>query len=297
MSDNAKGMLWIFASVLGATGMSLSIRGLAGAIPVVEIVFVRCVIGLAVALAAVFFLKSGPVWSERWRWHLLRSVLSVSTLALGYYSMTIMPLATATVLFFTAPLWVTVLSIPIYGEMVGWRRVSAMVAGFVGVLVVLRPSTEGIDTLALIPLASSFCFALVLLIGKRLSRTDPPEVMMVYAMSMAVLASAPFMTTEWVPPTTIGWVLLVAVAAFGTARNYADIRAYAIGEPSVLTPIQYSRLIFIAAGAYVFFQEVPDVYTIAGAGIIIASTLYIVQRESRLAREGRIKKAAAGAGP
>ncbi|MEQ8666442.1 MAG: DMT family transporter [Rhodospirillales bacterium] len=297
LSGNQKGLLWISSSVLGATGMSLCVRGLGGLVPVVEIVTVRCAIGLVVFGAAVMWRKSGPVWNERWRWHAARGGLTIAALYFGYYSLTHLPMATATVLFFTAPLWVTVFSIPIFGETPGWRRTLAMATGFIGVIIVLRPATAGFDPLLLIPLGSSLCFSLVLLIGKHLSKSDPPEIMMVYAMTMALIATAPFTAYAWVTPDLFAWALLIGVSLFGMVRGYSDIQAYANGEPSILVPIQYTRLVFVAIGAFIFFQEVPDAYTVAGAAVIVAATLYIARRESLLAKEGRIKKAAGGAGP
>ena len=297
LTSNQKGMIWILASVLGATGMSLCVRGLGGIVPVVEIVTIRCAIGLAVFAAVVVIKRSGPVWNERWRWHALRGGLTIAALYFGYYSLTHLPMAQATVLFFTAPLWVTVFSIPIFGETPGWRRTLAMAIGFLGVIIVLRPATDAFDPMLLIPIGSSLCFGCVLLIGKHLSKSDPPEIMMVYAMTMALVVTAPFTANTWVTPDLFAWALLLGVSVFGMVRGYSDIQAYANGESAILVPIQYTRLVFVAIGAYVFFQEVPDAFTIAGAAVIVASTLYIARREQKLAREGRIKKAAAGAGP
>lgn len=297
MNDNQRGMLWILTSVLGATGMSLCVRALGGVIPLVEIIAVRCAIGLAVALGLVVWLRSGPLINERFVWHLFRGGLTIGALYFGYWSLTNLPMATATVLFFTAPLWVTVFSIPIFKETVGWRRSLAMAAGFLGVVVVLRPSPAGVDLALLVPLMSSLCFAVVLLIGKHLSKSDPPEFMLTYGMAMALIVTAPLAVMDWVQPDLAGWLLLIGVSVSGLVRSYADIRAYAVGEPAVLVPVQYTRLIFVAIGAYLFFQEVPDQYTIAGAAVIVASTLYIAQRERKLAAEGRIKKATGGAGP
>lgn len=297
MTDNQRGMLWMLTSVLGATGMSLCVRALGGVVPVIEIVSVRCTIGLVVFAAVIVLRGSGPVWNERWRWHILRGGLTLAALYFGYWSLTHLPMATATVLFFTAPLWVTVFSIPIFGEKVRWRRTLAIAAGFVGVLIVLRPATDNFGLLLLIPLGSSLCFGFVLLIGKHLSRSDPPEIMMFWAMMIALVITGPVTARAWVTPDLVAWALLIGVSMFGMVRGYADISAYARGEPSVLVPIQYTRLVFVTLGAYVFFQEIPDTFTIVGAAVIIISTLYIAQRERTLVSEGRIRKATGGAGP
>lgn len=286
MTDNLRGALWILLAATCAAAMSLAIRGLAGVIPLMEIVFVRCAVGIALVLAFSWRSGSINIRTRQWKLVLLRSVLTVGALSAGFYSMTVLPLATATVLFFTAPLWVTILSIPFFGEKVGWRRGLATVAGFVGAVIVLRPGIGEFDYNMLFAIGSSMIFAVVLLLGKKLSKTDTISTMMIYAMVVTTAASMPFAITQWQMPGLFEWILLLAVAGFGTLRGFSDTKGYATGEASVMAPFQYSRIVVVAVAAYFLFDEVPDVPTIFGAGIIIASSLYIAQRETKLGRGG-----------
>ena len=286
MNDNLRGALWILVAATCAAGMSLSIRGLGGEIAVFQIVFVRCMIGIALVMA--FSARRGgiKIRPRQWKWLVVRSVMTTGALFCGFTAISLLPLTTATVLFFTAPLYVTILSVPFFGETVGWRRAGATVLGFVGTIVVLRPGVDGFDPNMLFAIASSMLFAGVLLIGKRLSRTDTIGTMMFYAMVIAGLGCMPLAVMHWQAPVWQEWGLLVAVAVFGTLRGFGDTKGYAMGEASVMAPFQYSRIVVVAVAAYALFDEVPDLFTVIGAAIIVASSLYIAQREAKLGRGG-----------
>ncbi len=282
MNDNLRGALWILLAATCAAGMSLSIRGIGGEIPTAQIVFVRCVLGLGLVL--VFSARYGSinVRTPQWKWMVVRSSMTLVALLCGFYSISVLPLTTATVLFFTAPLFVTVLAVPFFGETVGWRRGLATLAGFIGTIVVLRPGIGGFDPNMLFAIASSLIFAGVLLMGKRLSKTDTIGTMMCYAMVIAGLGSMPIAISVWQTPSWLEWLFMACVAGFGTLRGFSDTKGYATGEASVMAPFQYARIVVIAIAAYFLFDEIPDGPTIIGAAIIIASSLYIAQREAKL---------------
>ncbi len=278
-----------------AAGMIICIKGLNGDVPTIQIVFVRCMTGVAIVLA--FSLPRGGVRirTPQWKLLLLRGVMSLVTLTCGFYVVSVLPLTTATVLFFTAPLFVTVLSVPFFGEKVGWRRGLATLAGFIGAVIVIRPDLGHVDITMLIALASSLMFAGVLLMGKKLSKTDDISTLIIYAMGIAGLGSAPFAVAEWASLGWAEWGLMLAVAGFGTLRNVSDTKGYAIGEASVMAPFQYTRIIIVAIAGYVLFNEQPDMATWTGAIIIMGSSLYIAQREAKLGRgiEGAPKPSSA----
>jgi len=284
MSNNLRGALWILVAATCAAGMSLSIRGLEGGIPIFQIVFVRCVIGVALVIAFSARHGSIAVRSPQWKWLVVRSLMTTMALLCGFHAISVLPLTTATVLFFTAPLYVTILSVPFFGETVGWRRGLATLMGFIGTIVVLRPGITGYDPNMLFAIASSVLFAGVLLMGKRLSKTDTIGTMMFYAMVISGLGSLPMALTHWQTPVWQEWLLLLSVAGFGTLRGFGDTKGYAIGEASVMAPFQYSRLVVVAIAAFFIFDEVPDGFTIAGAAIIIGSSLYIAHREAKLSK-------------
>jgi len=298
MTDNLRGAGWILMSSAAATAMTVGVRALAAAdIPSMETAFARSVVGLALILPIALARGGWPLSFKRWKLHLLRGLLGVGAINAGFYAVSTLPLATVTVIFFTAPLFVTIFAGPILGERVGWRRWVATGIGFLGTLIVMEPGTANFHPVMLIAATSSVMFALILVIGKKLSTTESPYTMMLYASTIMTIGSLPPALTAWRPPGMVEIGLMVLVGAIGTFRTYFDIRGYAAGEASFVAPFQYLRIVLAAAAGYFLFAELPGRGTLAGATVIIASTLYIAHRERRHGRLPRADAADAYATP
>jgi drug/metabolite transporter (DMT)-like permease len=197
-----------------------------------------------------------------------------------------MPLATATVLFFSAPIFATILAIPVLGERPGPRRIAAVAAGFVGVMIVLRPGAVPLTWAMGAALGSSMCFAIVLLMSRKMANEDGPLATYVSSAVMTFLISLPIVGTAWeVPYSTVGWVALGILVVSSMVRNIADIQAYRMAEASFLAPLAYTRLVFIAVGAYILFDETPDTAALIGGIVIMGAALYIARRERSKRRE------------
>ena len=284
-SDNRLGMGWMAFSVVTAAAMTMAVRGASAELSSTLIVMQRAIGGLALCMIAALLIPSlrARLQFTAWRLHVWRgSLIGVSTM-MGFYTITQIPLATATVLFFSAPIFATLLAIPIQGERVGPRRLAAIALGFGGVLIVVRPGTEAVSLAVFTALGSSFLFALALITSRRLTNADGPFAAYVSSAAMSILVTAPFALPVWqVPETDWGWVALAMVVVFSLSRNIGDLQAYRYAEAAVLAPLAYTRLILIAAGAYVFFGEVPDVWTWIGGAVIVAAALYIAHRERQL---------------
>ena len=286
LSANFQGALWIVASCLGATIMSLGLKSLAGEIHSTQIVLIRCLIGLLVVIPLLAQEGFAKIKSKQIKLHLIRGVCAAVAINLGFFSLTILPLATATVLFFAAPLFVTLFAIPLLNEKVGWRRMLATLLGFIGTIIVINPSVSGFDVKLLIPVCSSVFFAISLILNKQLSRSDSPAVLMFYIFIIVSVLSAPMAISNWITPNFGQWqILVLVVSLFATSRTYFDIKAYSIGEASFVAPFQYLRILFIGIAAYLVFQEVIEKNVLAGALVIISSTFYIAQREYRLKKK------------
>ncbi len=284
MSDNLRGAVWILGSCLAATVMVIGVRGLAGDMHSMQIAFARSVVGLAIILPIVASRGRAHFRTRRWRLHLVRGLIGVGAINFGFYAISRLPLATVTVIFFSAPLFVTVLAIPLLRETVGWRRWSATGVGFLGTMIVIRPGAAGFEPVMLFAVLSSLMFAFILIMGKKLSTTESPHTMMLYSggiMSLGCLVPA---LAVWSPPSPMALLLMLVVGVFGTLRSYTDIRGYATGEASFVAPFQYVRIILAAIAGYLLFFEVPQANALIGAAAIIASTLYSAQRERRIGR-------------
>jgi drug/metabolite transporter (DMT)-like permease len=312
-NDNLTGALWMLTSAAVATVMSAGVKFLGTDVAATQIAFLRCLIG--------FFLVLGLMQLGAWRAGrgvnashqetrnplalfrttapkrllLLRGLLAAVAINCGYYSITKIPLATVTILFFTTPLFITLLAGPALGESVGWRRWTATLTGFVGAILALDPRPGNFEAVMIVPLISSIAFAGALLLGKKLSAQAASGTILLYTMAVTTLGSLPTALVNWVWPSGTQLALLFLVSIVATLRTYADVRAYAVGEASFVAPFSYLRLVFMSLAGFYLFAEVPEIQAFAGGAIIIGSSLYIAQREARLKR--RLSRPTAGPSP
>ena len=286
MTDNLRGAAWLLAACAAATGMMLGVRGASSTLHPLQIVFCRFVVGFVLVLPFILSRGEGVLATRRMPLLILRGILGFVAVSLGFYCVSVLPLVTATVLFFTAPLFVTLLAIPLLGERIQWRRMGATLCGFIGTAVVLGFDPGGFHPAMLIAVGSAVIFAFSLIVGKMLATTERPMTVMFYFSLVTLLASAAPAALVWQTPNGDEIMLLGVVGVFATARVYFDIRGYAVGEASFVAPFAYFRIILVGAAGYLVFAEVPTSNALVGAAIIIASTLYIAEREARRSRAG-----------
>lgn len=290
LSPPAHAALCAVAAAILFSGMSAFIRAANQQIDPLEIVFFRN--ALSVLLTWPWVVRYYPVLFEwhRVKFYGLRSLLSVGGMISGFTAVTMLPLTEATALTFTSPLFATILAAIVLREVVRARRWTAIVIGFLGTMLVLRPGVEAISIGALIALANAFLQAINTLVVKQLSRTEPTEAIitiMVLLLTPMSLIPALFV---WVWPSweTLGY--LFGLAVLGTVGHYFWTRAFAYGDVSLVLPFDFARLPFTAAIAWVAFGEVPLVWTWIGGATIFASTFYIAMREAALARARQLKE-------
>ena len=248
----------------------------------VQIVFLRYFFGLIPV--AVLVWHGGGLAVLRTRrpfMHALRALVVFTALLLLFSGLRRLPLAEAISVAFTAPLFVTALSGPLLGEPVRPRRWAAVLAGFLGALVVIRPGTGAFQAASLYILASALCFALMALSTRRLSRTETSAALLTYTTLGACLASLPFVPFVWHPPAPDDLWLFVAIGLVGSTAAYFVIQAYSNAPPAMIAPFDYTALIWAALIGWIVWQERPEPAVWLGAAIIAASGLYITHREAR----------------
>ncbi len=283
--DNFRALVWILISVVSASLMTIAVRQVSLEIDSRMIVLLRAGITTLLILAAL--VVASPLRRQmrfsRPVLHLFRGTLIGLSTHLGFYTISNIPLATATVLFFMAPIFATIFASLIHGEKVGPRRWSAVSAGFIGAVIILRPGFSEFHPAMLTAIGSSFLFALALTLSRNLARAD--GVLSTYFSSVVIttIITLPIAMPVYALPTDwITWAATAALVITGAIRGYADTAAYHHGDASLLAPVTYLRLVLISLGGYLLFGETPDAATFAGAAIIIAATLYIAQRENKL---------------
>jgi drug/metabolite transporter (DMT)-like permease len=253
-----------------------------------QIAFIRYAIGLC--LAAAIATRAGGVGTLRTKrplGHLLRSALNLGTMLTFYYALARLPLADAISIGYAAPLFMTVLSVPLLGERVGWRRWTAVVIGFFGVVVILRPTGAGLDFGSLLALLSALLYALTLITSRQLSATESSHTILFYYSVIVLVATGAAMPWMWITPSWADlWIFALAGVA-GSVGQFLLNQAFRYGEVSLLASIEYVTLLWAVLFGFAVWGELPGLAVLGGAAIIIASTLYIVQREARLRRAAR----------
>ena len=208
----------------------------------------------------------------------VRVMLSVAESIMFFIAVSYLPLADTVTFYLAAPIYVTALSALFLKEQVGWRRWSAVVVGFVGVMIALRPSAATLTLPALVAIAGSLCFAVFLIITRMLRGTS--DVVMVGGQFGAMLvvsgAVAPF---AWTPPTLVDFGLLMVLGAVAMTAFACVNRSLKLAPASVVVPYQYTMIVWAVALGWMVFGDVPDAFTLSGAAIIVAAGLYILWRE------------------
>lgn len=238
----------------------------------------------AMAVLAPLILRSG--WRtlfdiERPRLMVLRALLTTMEVAAFYYAVAYMPLADATTFWMAGPVYVAALSPLLLGEHVGWRRWTAIVIGFLGVLIALRPSSETLTLPALIALLGSLCFALMMITGRALRRSSDLAMVFWPTFGAAIigLVTLPLAT---VMPTPLDFSLLALLGVVALIAHAFMNRSLMLADAATVTPYQYTLLVWIMIFGWLFFGEMPRITTIVGASFIVASGLFIFFREQQL---------------
>ncbi|WP_185961396.1 DMT family transporter [Telmatospirillum sp. J64-1] len=285
LSGNMRGALWMLAAAASFASMNGLIKGLGQEMHAFEIAFFRALFGLL--LVAPFAMRGGigMVKTKKPHLHLLRAVLGVTAMITSFYAFTQLPLAAVTAILFTKPLFMIVLAVLFLGEVVRWRRWAATLVGFIGMLVILQPwSGMGLGPAALWAVLSAFAMAGALAMVKKMTETERPATMLFWFTVAATVVSAIPAAMVWQTPTGGQLALLVLIGALGSAGQYLAVRAYRVGEATLVTPLDYFQLLFAGVIGYWAFSEMPGIWTAVGAAIIVASTFYILRREARLGR-------------
>jgi drug/metabolite transporter (DMT)-like permease len=280
-SDVLRGILLMCAGVSLFPFMNAAVKLLAADYPVTEIVWARFTGHLIIML--IVFLphhRWALLWPRRPAVQIGRSVLMLVSNLVFVMAIARVPLATASAIGFTAPLLVTALSVPLLHESVGARRWSAVLIGFAGALLVIRPGSGFHDPAVLLLLLSSLAYALYQIATRWVSRHDNAATGIVFAALLGSLAMTFVLPFVFVPPRTL-WdgMLFCSLGLFGGAGHYLIIRAFQLGPAAVMAPLGYIELVGTVTLGYLIFDNFPDAWTWVGAAVIIGSGLYIALRE------------------
>ncbi len=297
--ESRRGIFFLCAGIFIFSFQDVIIKLLSDTFPVHEIVFLRGLIALPLLLLIVHF-DSGfhTLRTEKPLLHVVRSIAMFGAYLFYYLAVAAIPLTTAIALFFTAPLMITALSVPFLGEKVGYRRWIALLIGFGGVLVMLRPGIGTIEPAMLLALLSALSYALSQIMARRLGVTDSASVMsfysgmafmymgaiMGYALAGSTLTpdtypSLAFLLRPWSMPSGLELAMLCTIGVITAMGFYCLSQAYRLAPAPTVAPFEYTALFWVAVLSLALWGEVPDMYTLAGVGLIVLGGLYVLRRE------------------
>lgn len=285
MTDATRGILLLLASNLCLAGMDAVSKTLIQSYDVGQILWVRYMFFAAFTAALAWHARRGrggllAAFRAKRPWlNILRAAILVVEIGLFVVAFGHLKLASVHAIAAICPLLITALSALVLGERVGPRRWLAVAAGFVGMMIILRPGAGVFDGWALLPLAGAALFAVYQIMTKVLGRVERTDTIMLYTGWVGLALTSFIGPAQWTTPDPTGWTLLVAAGVLGVSAHLLLIKALSIAEASVMQPFNYSLLVWATIVGFLVFAELPDAWTILGAAVIVLSGLYAWWRE------------------
>ena len=292
--NNTRAIILMVAAMFGFTMEDVFIKSMTEGLPVAQVlIFIGT--GGSLAFAALTLAQRGTLAplvhrDMRGRAMLARNFSEGASTIFFISALALVPLSTVAAVFQATPLAVTAGAALFLGEQVGWRRWSAIFVGFIGVMMIIRPGGESFDVNALLPAITVIGIAARDLITRQLKPDIPSTSVAFYGFASVLVAGLVILPLSPEPmtwPTPQGWTLVAGAVTFGVGGYYAIVLAMRMGDAGAVMPFRYTRLVFSLILGMIVFAERPDVWTLAGAGLIISTGMYTFLREARMARRAR----------
>jgi drug/metabolite transporter (DMT)-like permease len=279
LAPTTRGALWMIAASAAFSIQSAIVKYIGLRLDPFVIAFFNAAFGLVFLLPVVAREGRDVLATKRPVMHLMRGLAGAGGLIGMVYSMVHLPLADATAIAFTKPLFGVLLAAFLLAERVGWPRWLATILGFAGVLFIVRPGSADLELAHLVALIGAFCAADVIILVKKLQATERNATILIYfAVVSCLLCMGPAAMT-WTTPSLRELASLAAVASLTLALQYFTLRAYRVADASAVVPYDYVRLIFAMTLGYLLFAEIPDRWSLAGIAVICVATLYLTFSE------------------
>ncbi len=276
------GIAWMVITGLLFVAVTGVVRHLGTDLPAVEAAFIRYFFGLLLIMPVLWRMRSYRPGPASLKLFVGRGLVHGIAVMLWFFAMARIPIAEVTALGYVAPIFTTVGAALFLGEKLHLRRIAAVLAGFVGALVILRPGFQEIQIGSLAQIAAAPLFATSFLIAKKLTSREDPAMIVAMLSIFCTLTLLPGALLEWRNPTgsELFWLLLTAV--FATAGHYTLTRAFEAAPIMVTQPIAFLQLVWATLLGMLAFGEPPDVWLFLGAGIVVGAATYIAHREARV---------------
>jgi drug/metabolite transporter (DMT)-like permease len=295
-TPTVRGILWATLAMFAFAVVPISVRFIAPFLPAAETVVLRSFIAVGLMIPWALTVGWRGMKPKRFDLHLLRGTFNGTGMILWFWGLGLMPIADAVALQYTLPLFALLFAVMFLGERVGIRRITAMLVGFTGALVVIRPGFAEVSLATVAVLGSAALYAATLVVMRSQSQNDTPMTIMFWSnLFMGLIAVIPA-ALVWVAPPVEVWPWLLFLACGGWLAHFSLTKALVTIDAKTAAPLDYLRLPIVAIAAYPLFGEFPDALTWIGAAIIATSTGYIARRDAQRAKQ-RIEAARTSGGP
>jgi drug/metabolite transporter (DMT)-like permease len=285
--DNMRGSILFILSVALFSVMMTAIKEIGTGLPLTQVLLIRQVILTLILLPLLLGDLPTALRTDHLGKHIVRGLFCLGSQYTYFLALLYLPLADMTALGFSQVIFMTIAAVVILKEKVGWRRWLATLVGFLGVLIMLRPTGEAMNAYALVAVLSALLLCGVTISIRLMAQTESTETVMLYQSFVLCAAYAVPAFHWWQWPSQKEWLLLAVIGMVGTLGQYLFTLAFRIAEAAALAPLEFTRLLIAIVVGYFIFSEVPDLSTMLGAMIVMGSTIYTVRRNARDGDTGR----------
>lgn len=280
----ATGVAWMVATTVCFVLVTVVVRYVGTDLPAAQSAFLRYAFGIVLLapMLGPLFRRSRP--ARTWRLYAVRGAVHAVAVTLWFFAMARIPIAEVTALGYVAPIFVTIGAAFYFGERLYLRRISAVLAGFLGALIILRPGFQEINWGQLAQLGAAPLFAISFLMAKKLTEDEDPAVIVAMLTVFCTIGLLPGALMEWVAPSLAETALLGLTAVFATAGHYTMTRAMRAAPLTVTQPVTFLQLVWATILGVVLFGEPVDPFVVLGGGVVVASATFIAHREAVAAR-------------
>ena len=275
------GILFMTLAMFCLSVNDVLVKGLSSAYPIWEVIFFRALSGFLISIVLVFFFGIQTLKTKKPIGHLIRAFSSVGCVVFYFFGLKYLMLSENVAIVHSAPILATLLAVPILGEKLGLHRILAIVLGFIGVLIIVKPGSDLFKIVSLLPLAASFFMAIAYLATRFLMSTESSVAIIFYYSLALIITSLIFFPNNFVIPSLFNLIPLMGLGVMGSLGHYFMSQAAKSAEVVVITPFEYTSFIFLGVMGYFFYGEEPDSSVYIGMLLIIFSGIYIVYREQQ----------------
>ena len=273
------GIIFMTLAMLCLSVNDVLVKGLSSTYPIWEIIFFRALSGVIISVVLIFFFGWQKLKTKKPVGHLVRAFSSVACVVFYFFGLKYLLLSENVAIVHSAPILATILAVPILGEKIGFHRIAAVLLGFIGVLIIIKPGSDLFKIESIFPLLAAFFMAIAYLSTRFLMSTESSVAIIFYYSFALLVTSLIFFPIDFIIPSILNLIPLMALGIMGSLGHYFMSQAAKSAEVVIITPFEYTSFIFLGLMGYFFYNEVPSNSVYIGTSLIVLSGTYIVYRE------------------